>query len=143
MAELKTIVLVVDDEIKLCQALSRVLANAGYRVYIAHDGESALKEVKEQKPIVVLLDLMMPGRNGREVCRDIRRLSPLTRVIYFTARAEATGPPELKELRAEADAVIAKPATSARILAEVKRVIQERPPVKKAVRSQSTMKFKE
>ena len=115
--------MVVDDEVKLSRAISRVLTNAGYQVLLAYDGESALKTMMEKNPVVVLLDLMMPGMNGREVCREIRESLPRTKVIYFTARAEAHEPPELNELRAEADAIITKPAPGAKILAEIKRVI--------------------
>ncbi|GEM_PF-3656900 len=115
-------IMVVDDEVKLSRAISRVLTNAGYHVLLAYDGESALKAMMGKNPLVVLLDLMMPGMNGREVCREIREYSPLTKVIYFTARAEAHEQPELTELRAEADAIITKPAPGAKILAEIKRV---------------------
>ena len=122
MAEHSDLIMVIDDEVKLSRAISRILTNAGYQVLLAHDGESALKTMAGKNPVVVLLDLMMPGMNGREVCRKIRECSPITKVIYFTARAEAYKPPELTELRAEADAIINKPAQSAKILAEIKRV---------------------
>jgi len=118
------LVLVVDDELHMCNVLRRILKQEGYQVITAPDGETALRLVKESKPDVVLLDLMMPGIDGREVCRRAREFSTTTQIIYFTAKVELANPLELKELRHEADAFIAKPATSRQILSKVGRVLQ-------------------
>jgi len=63
--------MVVDDEPRLCDVLRRVLEKAGYRVITALDGETALGPIKENKPDVILLDLLMPGIDGREVCHTL------------------------------------------------------------------------
>ena len=128
--------LVVDDEIKLCRALGRILTNAGFLVHMAHDGESALRVAEQEQPVGVLLDLMMPGMSGREVCRGIRACSPQTKVMYLTARAEAMAPPEVFELRAEADALVFKPASSTKIIGVVRRMLSE-----SALPSQHAMKI--
>ena len=124
MATNKPLVLVVDDEPHMCNVLRRILKQVGYKVITAPDGETALRLIPEKNPNVLLLDLLMPGIDGREVCRRIRETSTKTQIIYFTAKV-APGPAKLKELRSEADAFIAKPATSRRILSTVSRILQD------------------
>ncbi len=116
-------VLIVDDELRMCNVLRRILEKEGYRVRTVLDGETALHLTKEKEPDVILLDLMMPGINGREVCRRVREFSPKTQIIYFTAKVEPD-PLALKELRSEADAFITKPATSKQILSRVSGVMK-------------------
>ena len=118
-------ILVVDDEPQLCTALQRILNMEGYEVRTASDGETALGLVKEKQPDVVLLDVIMPGMDGREVCRRVRECTTGTRVIYFTAKSGAFHPEEMRELRHEADAFLAKPATSRQILSQVSNVLQK------------------
>ena len=112
-------ILVVDDEPHLRNGLRRVLEKEGYEVTTAPDGETALKIAREKEPDVVLLDIMMPGMDGREVCRRIREVVTAIQVIYITARAEPNDPLQLKQLRSEAEAFITKPATSKRIISTV------------------------
>ena len=131
------LVLVVDDEFYLCHALSRILEKEGYRVITAPDGETALKFTEEERPDVILLDLLMPGIGGREVCRRVRQFSTVTQIIYFTAKVMLTDPLEMKELRREADAFIAKPATSQQILSKVSGRLQGAHPDQKRVTKQS------
>ena len=116
------LVMVVDDELQMRNVLRRVLENERYRVITAPDGETALQLTKEQKPELMLLDLMMPGIDGREVCRRVREFSSKTKIIYLTAKI-ASDPPALKELRSESDAFITKPATSKQILSKVSSVL--------------------
>lgn len=118
------LVAVVDDEPHICNILRRILEKEGYKVITAPDGETALQLIREKKPDVILLDLLMPGIDGREVCRKVREFSTATQIIYFTAKVEPTDPLEARELRSEADAFIAKPATSKQILSKVSGVLQ-------------------
>ncbi len=118
------LVLVIDDEPRLCNVLRCILEQEGYRVITAPDGETALRLIKETKPDVILLDLTMPGIDGREVSQRVPELSVSTRIIYMTARADPIAPSELKGVHREADAFIAKPATSKQILSTVSRVLQ-------------------
>jgi CheY-like chemotaxis protein len=115
-------ILVVDDEPHMCDVVSRILESEGYSVSVASDGRKALQLTKENEPDLIILDLMMPGINGREVCRIVRKLSPETRVMYFTAKVE-TDPQMLKELRNEADGFISKPASSKQILSNVNTLL--------------------
>ena len=123
MATSSPLVLVVDDEPRMCNVIERILKQEGYKVITAPDGETALRLIPEKKPDVILLDLLMPGIDGREVCRRVRELPTKTQIIYFTAKVEQD-PTKLKEIRSEADAFIAKPATSKQILLRVSRVLQ-------------------
>ncbi len=116
-------VLIVDDELHMCNVLRRILEKEGYRVITVLDGEAALQLTKEKEPDLILLDLMMPGIDGREVCRRVREFSPKTQIIYLTARAELD-PLALTELRSEADAFISKPATSKQVLSKIHAVMQ-------------------
>ncbi len=118
------LVLVVDDELHLRNVLRRILKKEGYQVITAADGQAALRLIEEEEPDVILLDILMPGIDGREVCRRVRQFSTATQIIYFTAKVMPTDPLKLKELRREADAFIAKPATSQQILSKVSGVLQ-------------------
>ena len=118
------LVLVVDDEHYMCNILRRILEKEGYKVITAPEGTTALKLTEENNPDVILLDLMMPGIDGREVCRRVRELFPAIQIIYFTAKVEPIDTLKLRELRSEADAFIAKPATSRKILSGISRVLQ-------------------
>lgn len=118
-------VLVVDDEPNLCVAVCRILEKGGYSVTTTTDGQTALQLVQEIKPDVVLLDLMMPGLSGRDVSRRIRESGSDTRIIYFTAKADAGDSSMLKELHEGVDAVLIKPATSRQILSKVGSVLKD------------------
>ena len=124
MAAKSAYVLVVDDEPHLCTAVRRILEKGGHRVATTTDGRAALQMIQENAPDVMLLDLMMPGLDGREVCRRARALSPGVRIVYFTAKADASDPVRSKELREEADGVLIKPATSRQILSKVSSVLE-------------------
>ena len=123
MVKTNTLVMVVDDEPSMCDILQRILTKDGYKVITASDGKRALKLAKEKKPDVILLDLMLPGIDGREVCPRVREFSAASRIIYLTAKAAPTDPSELKEFLTEVDAFIAKPATSKQILSTASRVL--------------------
>ena len=116
------LVLVVDDEFQMCNILRRILKQEGYKVITAPDGETAVRLTKESKPDVILLDLLMPGIDGREVRRRVREFTTKTQIIYFTATMESDEL-KLKELRSEADAFITKPAASKQILSRVSNVL--------------------
>ncbi len=124
MVTSNTQILVVDDEPLMCNALSRILENEGYKVTTVPDGEKALTIIKDKQQDVVLLDVVMPGIDGREVCHKTREFSPETQVIYFTAKVEPINVSKVQELRHEADAFITKPATSRQILSKVNSVLQ-------------------
>lgn len=117
-------ILVVDDELFMCEILNRILANAGYNVITASDGKMALQLTKEHEPDLILLDIMMPGINGREVCRIVKEFSPSIKIIYFSAKMEQD-PEQLDAIYSESDGFIAKPATGTQILTTVRSVLDK------------------
>jgi len=81
-------ILVVDDEITIRNLLKEFLSRKGYDVYTAPDGRTAIAEVKEIRPHIVLLDIMMPGMGGIETLKEIRRIDPRVGVIMVTGIAD-------------------------------------------------------
>src|SRR6266487_3318484 len=79
-------ILIVDDESHVTNALRRTLAYEGYRISTAVDGESALALARTKPPDLVILDLMLPGINGLEVCRRLRAAGEGVAVLMLTAR---------------------------------------------------------
>ena len=78
-------ILVVDDEIAIRNLLKEFLTRKGYDVYTASDGRAAIAEVKEIRPHIVLLDIMMPGMGGIDTLKEIRRIDPKVGIIMVTA----------------------------------------------------------
>jgi DNA-binding response OmpR family regulator len=77
-------VLVVDDHVTVCSVLEEFLRSRGYDVYTALDGPTAIAKVKELRPHIVLLDIIMPGMGGIEVLKEIKRIDPSVGVIMLT-----------------------------------------------------------
>ena len=80
-------ILVVDDDTNICELLRLYLTKEGYQVTTANDGEEGLEKFNQIKPDMVLLDVMMPGLDGLEVCRRIRAAGN-TPVMMLTAKGE-------------------------------------------------------
>ena len=80
-------ILVIDDDEGMCETLCDILEVIGYQVDIANDGYQALKVVKEKKIDISLIDIKMPGINGVETFKEMKKLSPETYVIMMTAYA--------------------------------------------------------
>ena len=78
-------ILVVDDERVIRNLLKEFLNRKGYDVYTASDGRGAIAQVKEIRPHIVLLDIMMPGIGGMDALKEIRRIDPRVGVIMVTA----------------------------------------------------------
>lgn len=116
-------ILIVDDEPHLRNGLRRILNEEGYEAMTAADGETALKLAEEKKPDIVLLDIIMPGMDGREVCQRLREVAAEAQIVYLTAKAEPNGPLYAKYPRGEPDAFIAKPATGKRIISKIESML--------------------
>ena len=100
------LILVVDDEPKIAKLARDYLERSGYRVQMAEDGNSALAGARHEKPDLVVLDLNLPGMDGLDVCRALRRESDVP-IIMLTARVEETD--RLIGLELGADDYITKP----------------------------------
>jgi CheY-like chemotaxis protein len=102
-------ILVVDDDLDTVRILTDLLANEGYDVVAAHTGEAALEMIKEEKPALVLLDIMMPHMDGLSVCEKIKG-SPATRDIKIIILTSKDSFETLREaVEKKADWFIAKP----------------------------------
>ncbi len=114
-------ILVVDDEVHVQRLLRMYLEQAGYRVQTCGDGPSALAAAREVRPDLVLLDLMLPGMDGIEVCNRIRAEQDLP-IIMLTART--TEQDRLKGLRGGADDYVSKPFSPPEIVLRVGAVLR-------------------
>jgi len=114
-------VLVVDDDPALVELLKYTLQAAGYQTRSAYDGEAALTLLREQPVNLVILDLMMPGIDGYEVCRRIRQQSPVP-ILMLTARRKMAE--QVRGLDRGADAYVTKPFEMAVLLAHVRALLR-------------------
>jgi DNA-binding response OmpR family regulator len=118
---MKTI-LVVEDDPRIQKALLRLFGTEGYQVHVAEDGPAGLTASRALKPIAVVLDLMLPGMNGRELCRLIKESQPETPVIILSAVSEVADKVLLLELGA--DDYVTKPFSPRELLARVEAAIR-------------------
>ena len=111
----------VDDERAITDLLEYNLQQDGYRVLIAHDGHQALQLVQEEQPSLIILDLMLPGIDGLDVCRALRR-EGATPIIMLTARGEEVD--RVVGLELGADDYVTKPFSVRELMARVKAVLR-------------------
>ena len=115
-------ILIVEDEKNIVDILNYNLTKEGYTALEAYDGEAGLQLALEQDPDLILLDLMLPKKNGFDVCRAIRAAGRSTPVIMLTAREEETD--KVLGLELGADDYITKPFSMRELLARVKANIR-------------------
>lgn len=122
MAEEK--ILVVDDEENIVELIRFNLENNGYRVITAQNGSEALKIAKMEQPQLVLLDLMLPGMDGYDVCKEIRKDNNIsnTPIIMITAKGEELD--KILGLELGADDYLTKPFSIRELIARVKAVLR-------------------
>jgi two-component system response regulator VicR len=118
---MSTTILVVDDEPAIVDVLTYNLEKAHYRVVVARDGEEALEQARREHPDLIILDLMLPGLDGLEVCREIRREGDLP-IIMLTARDEEID--RVVGLELGADDYVVKPFSVRELMARVKSVLR-------------------
>jgi DNA-binding response OmpR family regulator len=114
-------ILVVDDDQNICELLRLYMEKEGYNVAIANDGVQALTTYRQFNPNIVILDIMLPKKDGWEVCREIRR-SDDTPIIMLTARGETFD--KVLGLELGADDYVVKPFESKEIMARIKAVLR-------------------
>jgi two-component system KDP operon response regulator KdpE len=110
-------ILVVDDEREIVRALRRSLVAHGYTVLTANNGEEAIDAVSQQHPDLVLLDLLLPGISGLEVCRQVRAVSDLPIIVLSVKDAEGD---KVEALDLGVDDYVAKPFGIDEVLARVR-----------------------
>jgi len=121
-------VLIVDDEPSIVLSLQFLLSREGYEVEVARDGESALELAALRPPDLVVLDLMLPGIDGYEVCRRLREspATAATRIVVVTARGREAE--RVRGLEEGADAYVTKPFSTRELIATVGRFLGRREP---------------
>jgi two-component system response regulator MprA len=117
-------ILLVDDDEQIRTPLHRLLALEGFSVATAEDGESALKRAGERFPDLVVLDVMMPGLDGIEICRRLRAADSKLGIIMLTARDSV--PDRVLGLETGADDYVLKPFAFAELLARIRGVLRRR-----------------
>ena len=117
-------ILVVDDDRDIVRLIRSYLEKAGYRVLSAYDGESALQVLRREKPQLLILDLMLPDRDGWDVARTVRSDNELsaTPIIMLTARVEDND--KIVGLEIGADDYITKPFNPREVVARVRALLR-------------------
>ena len=117
-------ILVVDDDHDVAESIQLALRRRGFQVRVAYSGVEALKLLRRNRPSLVVLDVMMPGMNGFDVCRRLRadeRMADLP-IIFLTARAQ--GRDRIEGLRAGADDYLCKPFYLEELILRVQAVLR-------------------
>jgi len=114
-------VLIVEDEPKLAEALKDYLERDGYATHIIDDGLAVVPWVQAQSPAMILLDIMLPGKDGLDICREVRAFSNVP-IIMVTARVDEIE--RLLGLELGADDYICKPYSPREVVARVKAVLR-------------------
>ena len=121
----RTTVLIVEDEPSIAETIAYLLRGDGFDVVIAHTGPAGLRAFQTLEPDLILLDLMLPGLNGLEVCRTIRRTSNVP-IIMVTARAAEVE--KVVGLEAGADDYLTKPFAIAELRARIHALLRRTAP---------------
>ncbi|MDR2253254.1 MAG: response regulator transcription factor [Bifidobacteriaceae bacterium] len=118
-------IMVVDDDVALAEMIGIILTSQGYRPEYCTDGSRALASIRQTRPDLVILDLMLPGMDGIEVCRELRKESGVP-VVMVTAKSETRD--IVEGLEAGADDYILKPFTPAELMARIRARLRRRAP---------------
>ena len=119
-------ILIAEDEPNIVTSLEFLLRKQGHEVCVARDGEEALRFAESFRPQLVLLDVMMPVRDGFEVCRRMRDTPALAAVKIIMLTARGRDAEREKGIALGADAYITKPFSTHELLAKVRELLQVR-----------------
>ncbi|MDP4181266.1 MAG: response regulator transcription factor [Bacillota bacterium] len=117
----KTKVLIIDDDINICELIRLYLEKEGYEAIPVYNGIKAIDAFKENTPNIVILDIMLPGADGWQVCREIRKISSIP-IIMLTAKGETFD--KVLGLELGADDYMVKPFEPKELVARVKAVLR-------------------
>jgi DNA-binding response OmpR family regulator len=115
-------ILIIEDETPMRTALADVLEGEGYRALTAAEGESGLRKAVEEKPDLILLDIMMPKLDGFAVCAELRRLGHVVPVLMLTAKGQIED--RVAGLDVGADDYLVKPFSTEELLARVRALLR-------------------
>ena len=117
----KTKILIVDDDMNICELIRLYLDKEGYTVFTAYDGRAGVARFKEHMPSLVILDIMLPGMDGWDVCREIRKMSNIP-IIMLSAKDETFD--KVLGLELGADDYMVKPFEPKELIARIKAVLR-------------------
>lgn len=117
----KHTILIVDDEVNICELIRLYVEKEGYQAIIANDGGEAIEKFKSGDPDLILLDVMLPVKDGWQVCREIRGMSDVP-IIMLTAKGETFD--KVLGLELGADDYIVKPFEPKELVARIKAVLR-------------------
>ncbi len=129
-------ILIVEDEIKLANLMSDFLTSHHYQTHLIHHGDEVLSWLESNKPSVILLDIMLPGQSGIELCKAIRKFSNVP-IIMVSAKVEEID--RLLGLELGADDYICKPFSYAELVARVKAILRRVNTTKEPVNNAMTL----
>ena len=136
---MKNKILVVEDDVHILTGLDDLLTGDGYQVFTARDGEKALSLYKSARPDLILLDIMIPGKSGYDVCKDIRKHDPQTPILMLTAKGQEVD--KIIGLELGADDYIVKPFSVNELLARIRAVFRRARVKNNSRPDQSPMQF--
>jgi DNA-binding response OmpR family regulator len=118
-------VLIADDEPNIVVSLEFLMRREGYQVLVARDGVQALAAIQSERPALVLLDVMMPGKTGFEVCQAVRADDTLAgvKIVLLTAKGRDTD--VAKGVALGADAYVTKPFSTKELAARVRELLSQ------------------
>jgi DNA-binding response OmpR family regulator len=116
--------LIVEDEESLAESLAFTLEKYGYSVDVVFDGEKALHALEEKKPDLILLDVMLPGKDGFEICKTVQKLENPIPIIMITARSSETD--RVVGLELGADDYVIKPFSTRELEARIRAVLRRK-----------------
>ncbi len=125
MANHRRKILVVDDEPNVIRSLTFVLEKEGYDVSSATNGEGAMAKIQESKPDLMFLDVMMPKKNGYEVCKEVKSNPSLSDIHIIMLTAKGQQADREKGLNAGADEFMTKPFSLKMIVGKVKKILED------------------
>ena len=138
-AERTTRVLLVEDDAELCHAIADYLGKQGIVVVVEGRGDQAVKRVADEKPDLVILDVMLPGKDGFDVCREIRAAGNTVPIIILTAKEEDFD--QVLGLELGADDYLAKPVQPRVLLARIKAITRRMHPSAATTTDGEVLKF--
>jgi DNA-binding response OmpR family regulator len=114
-------ILIVDDDQNICELLRLYIEKEGFSTVIANDGKQALELFEAENPVLIMLDIMLPGLDGWQVCREIRKKSQVP-IIMLTAKGEVFD--KVLGLELGADDYVVKPFEAKEVVARIKAVLR-------------------
>jgi two-component system alkaline phosphatase synthesis response regulator PhoP len=122
--KMKEKILIVDDEKDIVKMLEYNLKKEGFRTVVAHDGEQALNLVNKEHPDLVLLDLMLPGKDGLEVCKSLKNETRTASIPIIMLTAKTQEADKIVGLELGADDYVTKPFSPRELVARIKAVLR-------------------